>query len=86
MISCRSRSSLTIGDRRSGGQEVSDATSTRSMAVSSSDTQVSTKESAAFSPSAEQENPHSVGIDAVKKLRRNYNINKVTIRITIYSR
>lgn len=59
---------------RFGGHEVSDAVSTRSMAVSSSGTPV--ESSQAVVPSS-PDNPHSLGIDAVKKLRHNYNVNKV---------
>lgn len=63
---------------RFGSHETSDAISTRSMAVSSSDTQGSTKERSAVGPSnTELENSHYAGIDAVKKLRENYNINRV---------
>lgn len=54
------------------------------MAVSVSSTQVSTQDGraglvggAGGGGSRDLENPHSMGIDAVKKLRQNYNINKV---------
>lgn len=68
------RSSLLTEDRY--GYEISDAVSTGSMAVSSSGTPVSSQPAAPTNPEVET-SPHSSGIEAVKKLRQNYNINKV---------
>ena len=66
------------------------------MAVSITSTQVSMKEgggaglgetmvgvSGEGGGGRELENPHSMGIDAVKKLRQNYNINKVRQQINL---
>ena len=56
------------------------------MAVSISSTQVSMKDGGGAGlkgggvgggKGGDLENPHSMGIDAVRKLRQNYNINKV---------
>lgn len=80
---------LSPSELRFGSHEASDVVSMRSMAVSITSTQVSMKEggtgigetmvgmSGEGGGGKELENPHSMGIDAVKKLRQNYNINKV---------
>ncbi len=52
----------------------SDRESIRSMAVSAS----STSDSGKASTSPSKLDPHYTGIDAVKKLRESYNINKVS--------
>ena len=91
---CRSRPSSLSTDMRFGGaHEISDAVSTRSMAVSSSGTPSSSTnpENSLYQSQQQQqqqqqqqpsspgltESSHCIGIDAVKKLRQNYNINKV---------
>lgn len=66
------RSSVSAEEARYGF-DTSDAVSTGSMAVSSSGTPVT----ASNNPQLETADPHSIGIDAIKKLRQNYNINKV---------
>ncbi len=77
------RSSLSTGELRFGGHDASDAVSTRSMAISITSTQVSMKDGGGVGlggggGGAGGENPHSMGIDAVRKLRQDYNINKVS--------
>lgn len=61
-----------------------DVVSTRSMAVSSSGTQGSftTKEtlSPPPPPPTSGDTSHCMGVDAIKKLRQNYNINKVRMK------
>ena len=75
-----SRATPSMGDQRNSSiYAVSDVESTRSMADSVSGTQNSTKEN--LSPS-KLENSYCSGIDAVKKLRQNYIINKVLWNIT----
>lgn len=65
------------GDERVDSYAASEVDSHGSMAVSLSSTQVSVKEDGTTPSNTDKGNSQYVGIDAVKKLRQNYIINKV---------
>ena len=76
----------SVGGMRVSGNTSSDVESNRSMPVSLSSMQVSMKENSGPAAAATQfnfelENSQTMGIDAVKRLRQNYTINKVRISL-----